>query len=102
MTAPLMALSVPLVDTGMSVMRRFLRRQPIFSGDRNHLHHRLLDRGFSPRQGTLLLYGVWGPAAAVSFLLTWAPHKVHGLPLLLFFGSAGGWGRVVGGVRICN
>src|SRR5947208_10567281 len=49
MTAPVMALSVPLLDTGIAVVRRFLRRQPIFSADRNHLHHRLLDRGFSSR-----------------------------------------------------
>src|SRR5207248_2457378 len=39
MTAPVMALSVPLLDTGIAVVRRFIRRQPIFSPDRNHVHH---------------------------------------------------------------
>ena len=74
MTAPLMALAVPLLDTGIAVVRRFLRRQPIFSPDRNHLHHRLLDRGFSTRQVALMLYGVCGVAAAFSLLMTW-PHN---------------------------
>ena len=49
MTAPLMALFVPLLDVGLSVVRRFLRHQPIFDADRGHIHHRLLDRGLTPR-----------------------------------------------------
>ncbi len=57
MTAPLMALAIPLVDTGLAIGRRFLHGKPIFSPDRQHIHHRLLDRGFTPRRVALLLYG---------------------------------------------
>ncbi len=99
MTAPLMALSVPLLDTGMSVMRRFLRRQPIFSADRNHLHHRLLDRGFSPRQVALLLYGVCGVAAAFSLLMTWPHNKFDSVLLVIFCLSAWIGVRLVGYVE---
>ena len=56
MTAPLMALAIPMLDVCLSIARRFLRRQPIFRGDRGHIHHRLLDRGLSPRRVALLLY----------------------------------------------
>lgn len=56
MTAPLMALSIPLLDTGLAVARRFLRRQPLFKPDRGHIHHRLLDRGHSPRRTVLSMY----------------------------------------------
>jgi UDP-GlcNAc:undecaprenyl-phosphate GlcNAc-1-phosphate transferase len=99
MTAPFMALSVPLLDTGVSVMRRFLRRQPIFSADRNHLHHRLLDRGFSPRQVAVLLYGASGFAAAFSLLLTWPHVKFDGLLLVIFCLSAWVGVRLVGYVE---
>jgi UDP-GlcNAc:undecaprenyl-phosphate/decaprenyl-phosphate GlcNAc-1-phosphate transferase len=99
MTAPLMALSVPLLDTGMSVMRRFLRRQPIFSPDHNHLHHRLLDRGFSPRQVALLLYGVCGVAAAFSLLMTWPHNRFDGLLLVIFCVCAWIGVRLVGYVE---
>ena len=84
MTAPLMALAVPLLDTGASVVRRFLRRQPIFSADGNHLHDRLLDRGLSPRQVALLLYGICGVAAAFSLLQTWPHNRFNGLLLVIF------------------
>jgi UDP-GlcNAc:undecaprenyl-phosphate GlcNAc-1-phosphate transferase len=100
MTAPLMALSVPLLDTGMSVLRRFLRRQPILSADRNHLHHRLLDRGFTPRQVALLLYGVCGVAAAFALLMTWPHNRFDGLLLAVFCVAAWMGVRLVGYVEV--
>ena len=50
MTAPLIALAIPLLDTSIAIARRFLRRKPIFGADRSHIHHRLLARGFTPRR----------------------------------------------------
>jgi UDP-GlcNAc:undecaprenyl-phosphate GlcNAc-1-phosphate transferase len=67
--APLMALSIPLLDTALSVARRFLRSQPIFGADRGHIHHKLLDRGLTPCRAALLLYGANGLAAALSILV---------------------------------
>jgi UDP-GlcNAc:undecaprenyl-phosphate GlcNAc-1-phosphate transferase len=88
MVAPLMALAVPLLDTGLSIVRRFLRHQPIFSGDRNHIHHRLLDRGFSPRKVVLVLYGACGLAAACSLLASMPQQRFDGLLLVVFCGAA--------------
>jgi UDP-GlcNAc:undecaprenyl-phosphate GlcNAc-1-phosphate transferase len=51
-----MALSIPLLDTAISVIRRLLKRQPIFSADRGHIHHKLLDRGLTPRRAVLVVY----------------------------------------------
>jgi UDP-GlcNAc:undecaprenyl-phosphate/decaprenyl-phosphate GlcNAc-1-phosphate transferase len=70
LTAPLMALSVPLLDVLLCIVRRWLRHQPIFTADRGHIHHKLLDRGLSPRQAVLLLYGLCGVAAVCSVVQT--------------------------------
>ena len=51
---PLLALSVPLLDVSLSVIRRFLKKQPVFSADRGHIHHRMLDHAFSTRQTNTL------------------------------------------------
>jgi UDP-GlcNAc:undecaprenyl-phosphate GlcNAc-1-phosphate transferase len=83
MTAPLMALSIPLLDVALAIVRRFLRRQPIFAPDRGHIHHRLLDRGFTPRRAVLVLYGLCGMAAAFS-LLQGVAHSSSGALLVLF------------------
>jgi len=63
MTAPLIALAIPLLDTALAIARRFLRRQPVFCADRGHIHHRLLKRGFTPRRVAYILYASAGVAA---------------------------------------
>ena len=51
-------LVIPLMDTlRVFAIRTFHRRSP-FSPDRNHIHHLLLDRGFSHRFITLLLVSI--------------------------------------------
>ena len=54
---PIVSLGLPVLDTALAIVRRFLRGQPIFSADRGHIHHRLLSLGHSPRKVALLLYG---------------------------------------------
>lgn len=83
MTAPLMALGIPILDTGLSVFRRFLRHQPIFRADRDHIHHRLLDRGLTPRRAVLTLYALAALGATLS-LLSVASNRTAGLVVLLF------------------
>ena len=73
-TAPLMALSIPLLDMALSIVRRFLRRQPIFTADRGHIHHRLLDRGLSPRRVAVLLYSASAVGACFSLLQSTSNH----------------------------
>jgi UDP-GlcNAc:undecaprenyl-phosphate GlcNAc-1-phosphate transferase len=66
MTAPMMVLAIPLLDTSLAIARRFLRNKPIFSADRGHIHHRLLDRGLTPRKVVLILYACCAVAAICS------------------------------------
>jgi UDP-GlcNAc:undecaprenyl-phosphate GlcNAc-1-phosphate transferase len=53
---PLVSLGLPVLDTTVAILRRFLRGQPIFSADRGHIHHRLLGLGLSPAKVALLMY----------------------------------------------
>ncbi|HEY1754074.1 MAG TPA: MraY family glycosyltransferase [Bryobacteraceae bacterium] len=69
MTAPLMALSIPLLDLAVAISRRFLRRQALFEGDHNHIHHRLLNRGFTPRKVALVLYACAAAGAVCSLVV---------------------------------
>ncbi len=80
---PLLALAFPLLDTSIAICCRMLRGQPILIGDRRHIHHRLLDRGLSPRQAVLLLYGFCGLGAAMS-LAQWVHERYAGLLVIGF------------------
>ena len=55
---PLLALGVPLFDTGFAFIRRIIHKQSPFHADKKHLHHRLLKLGLSQKQAVAVLYGV--------------------------------------------
>jgi UDP-GlcNAc:undecaprenyl-phosphate/decaprenyl-phosphate GlcNAc-1-phosphate transferase len=57
-SVPLLALALPILDVALAVVRRLVRRRPVFEGDRDHIHHRLVDMGLTPRRAVITLYGV--------------------------------------------
>jgi UDP-GlcNAc:undecaprenyl-phosphate GlcNAc-1-phosphate transferase len=61
------ALFVPLFDTALAVIRRTIRGQGIMVADRGHIHHRLLDRGFS----IWAVLGILGVFCLVSGAAAW-------------------------------
>jgi len=77
----------------------FLRHQSVFTPDRNHVHHRLLDRGFSPRKVVLTLYAACGLAAAFSLLGTVSHNRFDGVLLVVFCAATWIGVRLVGYVE---
>ncbi len=68
---PVVALGLPLLDTGLSVVRRARSRRSIFAPDRDHIHHRMVQR-FAHRRAVMVLWAwamMFGLAAIMmSFL----------------------------------
>ena len=56
MATILLVMGLPLVDTVWQVVNRLRKGKSPFSGDRGHLHFRLVDLGFSQRQIVLGYY----------------------------------------------
>ena len=54
---PILILAVPIIDTLFTLFRRFFKGIPFYSADFDHLHHRLIARGFSATQAMLILIG---------------------------------------------
>lgn len=53
----LIVLGVPMADGALAMIRRLSRKQSPFRGDREHLHHHLLVRGWSKRKIALFYWG---------------------------------------------
>lgn len=66
MFAPITVLALPLLDVTLAIGRRYLRRVPLFSPDRGHIHHVMQARGFNPKTATLILYGACTIAATLA------------------------------------
>ncbi|MFN3649146.1 MAG: MraY family glycosyltransferase [Armatimonadota bacterium] len=56
--APLLILALPIFDTANVIVQRWRAGRPIYQADKSHLHHRLLERGFTQKQTVLILYGI--------------------------------------------
>jgi UDP-GlcNAc:undecaprenyl-phosphate GlcNAc-1-phosphate transferase len=89
MMAPLMALSIPLLDTFLAIVRRFLRKHPIFLPDRSHVHHRLLDRGLTVPGVAFTLYVCCGASLLLSLLMLSGRYQPLAGALFLVLAGAG-------------
>jgi UDP-GlcNAc:undecaprenyl-phosphate GlcNAc-1-phosphate transferase len=85
MTAPLMALAIPLLDATIAIARRYLSDKPVFAADRRHIHHRLLDQGLKPGRAVLVLYAVAGVGAVCSLLMQ---NQFGNFAVILFCAAA--------------
>jgi len=80
---PFLALGLPIMDTLLSMTRRLLgslsdvkkeslasRIKKMFVPDSNHIHHRLIAKGFSHKKAVLILYAVSSLLGIGAFLIT--------------------------------
>lgn len=95
LAVPLLALAVPILDTGFAIVRRYRNGVSIFLPDREHLHHRLLNRGLTQRQTAMILYLV----SAVAGLGGLAAAGINRTVSLLILGAITA-ALVVGGRRL--
>jgi UDP-GlcNAc:undecaprenyl-phosphate/decaprenyl-phosphate GlcNAc-1-phosphate transferase len=78
---PVVSFGLPILETSLSVLRRFISGRPVFTADREHIHHKLLQRGMSHRQVVIVLYGVSAMFALLSLFLLWPTGSTLGLVL---------------------
>src|SRR5581483_3357617 len=82
---PIIALGVPMIDALWAPLRRFILGQRLFQPDRDHIHHRLLKLGYTPRRAVLLLYAMTIAMGTVALLLVHARDD-RGAAMLLAVG----------------
>lgn len=66
---PLLILGLPLFDASFAMIRRILQGKSPMVADRGHLHHRLVDMGFSQKQTVFILYAISGVLGITAVLL---------------------------------
>lgn len=58
---PVIVLGLPIFDVLFAIIRRLAKGKSIkavFKPDKGHLHHKLVEKGFSQKQAVLILYGL--------------------------------------------
>ena len=78
---PVVSFGLPILETSLSVLRRLISGRPVFTADREHIHHKLLQLGLSHREVVIVLYAVSALFALLSLFLLWPTGSSLGLVL---------------------
>jgi UDP-GlcNAc:undecaprenyl-phosphate GlcNAc-1-phosphate transferase len=95
---PMIALGVPILDTSLAIVRRWVRRLPISAGDRQHIHHILLRLGLSHRNAVLVVYAVCVILASIALITTYADDRAVVVLLVVLLAVAITFAAVFGDV----
>lgn len=76
-----MVLGIPMVDVLRVIIMRIRKGKPIYMGDQEHLHYRLLESGLSQRQAVILLYAI-SSLFGMTALFLQAEHRLVALAFL--------------------
>ena len=66
----IMMFGLPLLDTAVSVMRRWLNHRPLFQSDRGHVYDQIMDRGLSLKKTVALCYGLSGVYVCMGLIMS--------------------------------
>jgi UDP-GlcNAc:undecaprenyl-phosphate GlcNAc-1-phosphate transferase len=75
---PLLVLAIPIIDTSFVIAKRLKYGQPVWLGDRTHLHHRFVNIGFSQRRAVAYLYAWCGTLAGAALATRFLRPHHHG------------------------
>ena len=73
---PIIILFIPLLDTILAIFRRILKKETIFTPDKDHLHHQLLRMTSSPMKTVLIIYVINIIFSAISILYVLGNDKI--------------------------
>lgn len=69
MLVPLFIFAFPIADTAFAIIRRMLSGKSPFAPDRGHLHHKLVDMGFTQKESVKILYSLCGILGLVAVFM---------------------------------
>lgn len=79
---PIIAFGIPFLDMIISIVRRYFRGLSFFDADQDHIHHRLLKMGFTPRKAVLILYGLCIVLNGLALYLVTSKNHYAGIVLV--------------------
>jgi UDP-GlcNAc:undecaprenyl-phosphate GlcNAc-1-phosphate transferase len=80
---PVIALGVPLLDTLLAPVRRFVLGKDMFRPDQSHIHHILLKLGYSQRRVVMIIYAITVFLGMVALAFVFAKDQLSAYLLVL-------------------
>ncbi len=79
---PILAAGIPIMDTFFAIIRRLRAHESIIAADKGHIHHKLLQAGFSQRK-TVLIMWAWTAILAICGIFITEAVGLARIPFML-------------------
>lgn len=102
MLVPVLAFAVPLLDMVYAVLRRWHRGLPLGTADREHIHHKMMEKGMARRKVVLIFYAAYFVILLAVLIFIQSKIDLSLIYLLLIVAAAVAGLRLLGYVRFSN
>jgi UDP-GlcNAc:undecaprenyl-phosphate GlcNAc-1-phosphate transferase len=68
--ASIVVFGLPILDTAVALVRRFLNKRPLFVSDRGHIYDQMIDRGIPLKKTVAISYLLAGLYAAIGLVMS--------------------------------
>jgi UDP-GlcNAc:undecaprenyl-phosphate GlcNAc-1-phosphate transferase len=102
MLVPILAFAVPLLDMVYAVLRRWHRGLPLGTADREHIHHKMMEKGMARRKVVLVFYAVYFVILLAALVFIQSKIDLSLIYLLIIAAVAVAGLRLLGYVRFSN
>ncbi len=87
--ASIVVFGLPILDTAVALVRRFLNKRPLFVSDRGHIYDQMIDRGIPLKKTVAISYLLAGLYAAIGVVMSQIRTRYAAVVYcLVFFVSA--------------
>ena len=68
--ASIVVFGLPILDTAVALLRRFINKRPLFVSDRGHIYDQMIDRGIPLKRTVAICYGLAGMYALTGLAMS--------------------------------
>jgi len=79
--ASIVVFGLPILDTAVALVRRFINNRPLFVSDRGHIYDQMIDRGIPLKKTVKICYALAGLYALIGLAFSIRIRARHALPV---------------------
>jgi UDP-GlcNAc:undecaprenyl-phosphate GlcNAc-1-phosphate transferase len=74
---PLLVVAIPILDASVAIVTRIFRGVSPFQGGKDHLSHRLMQKGFGKQSAVITLWLMTALFGALAILVSFTPYELE-------------------------
>ena len=87
--ASIVVFGLPILDTAVALLRRFLNKRPLFVSDRGHIYDQMIDRGIPLKKTVAICYGLAGMYALIGIIMSQIRTRYASVVYIVVFAVSG-------------